>query len=153
MSDNLKLNSFNQQAVVGMIAPIGPAEVNTIDCVVSPNATTNIVVGDPVKLVDLGDGKNKGKPMIDKITDVTAYNGVVIYNIMKNTYAKNEQISIALQGTFLTLRASEVITAGSSVVFDLTKSGYVKNATDDNINGIAWDRASKVDDIITIQLV
>lgn len=119
------------------------------NCVVDPNATDPLLIGDVVTFASttLTDLTVVAKA---KSTDVPC--GVVVYNSIKSAFNANDRVSIFPVNSFVYLPAGAAnLTNGAQVL--INSDGEVEAASSSNIAvGILWTQPAAVGDMVAVQI-
>jgi len=147
------MNQFKQSTVVGELDLQTSANPAVFTVLLSPeSATTGMVPGEGVKLVDLGASDFRGiNPIVDvRALDADAIFGVKVFNTKKNSNVAGEVIQIAGKGAAIWLNAGAAILRGASVDLVLATPGNVVMADGATVLGVALDKATAADQLIRV---
>jgi hypothetical protein len=139
----LNLNQFKLSSNIGEV--MNPA-ANTIQAQVlsSLAAASYYYAGD---VVAFGTGSGD-MPMVRKVSTGCGV-GVILFNAKKAKYSANDIVSVALDGTIVTMQASSLIMRGDIVGWGSTGVSTVASG---NGIGIALDIAATATDIIRVEI-
>lgn len=131
-----QLNQFAMATLKGVLSMI--FSPNTISVTVDPTSTATLVPGSFVKLTT-----TTGKAILVDVaaaTDVAI--GVVVANQKKISFTANDSVSIAIDGSVITLEASAAINRGVSLEYVASGAKVKTNAGANPVCGIALDPAA-----------
>lgn len=131
-----QLNQFSMATLKGVLSMI--FSPNTISVTVDPDSTATLVPGSFVKLTTTA-----GKAIqvdVAAATDVAI--GVVVANQKKISFVANDSVSIAIDGSVITLEASAAINRGVGLEYVASGAKVKTNAGVNPVCGIALDPAA-----------
>lgn len=139
------MNTFVQAPILGLVDQIPSPNVITAQILPSSSATA-IQVGSAVKLV-AGTGSTI---LVDVCTGPTdgPVLGVIPYNARKNVYAAGDMVEVALNDSFIYLKASGTVTRGEKVTTTAATTSAdplvatVSVASTQYVTGVAVDTVS-----------
>ena len=133
-------NQFAQSTIVGMV-DLAVGSTNVIACQVDASVSTQIYVGQAVKIVANTSG---GVPKVAPIAAKgDAAFGVVKFNVKDIQYVAGQNLEVAMFGTCIWQYATGAITQMSEVCLDSTYVGGVQaTGSTATILGLAIDGAS-----------
>jgi len=131
-----QLNQFAMATQKGVVALIQDA--NRITVTVASDSVATLVPGDFVKLVT-----TTGKAIqVDKAAATDVAIGVVVANQKKQSFVANDSVSIAIDGTVITLEASAAINRGVGLEYVVSGAKVKTNAGVNPVCGLALDNAA-----------
>jgi hypothetical protein len=108
------INQFSQTAERGQYA-LGGVDSNVISAQIDASLVGTLKTGDGVKIIAVSKGLPKVVPTTG-VADIPA--GFLVFNPVKNEYAANDRVEIAITGSFRFMVASAAIAAGANVQYD-----------------------------------
>ena len=130
-------NQFAMSTVVG--TKVSGTNVITVEAY-DASAATAFVPGEAVKLYSTTNGLVPKVAKGSAATDL--YFGVILTNIVKESWATTEKFEIALATTIVYMTASAAITAGAKVQYDYSTGKIATQTSTNTVIGVALDNAS-----------
>jgi hypothetical protein len=153
------INQFNQTAERGQIALLN-GEAPAISAIIDSSVSGVVKTGDGVKIVATSKGAPKVAP-VSGVSDAPA--GFVLFNAVKNEYAANDRVEIAITGAFMYMTAGAALSAGVKVAYNPATGQVVAETpavadtstgaiTPSNASGTVLDASSAAGDLIRVKI-
>lgn len=151
------MNQFSQTPILGLVDMIPSPNVVTAQ-ILTTSVATAIQNGSVLKLVD--GGSNGGPIIVDVVTGPTdgPVYGAIPYAAKKNIYKAGDFVEVALDSSFIFMKASAAVARGAQVVATAATTSAdptvatVSDNTTQFVTGVAQDKATAANQLIRVRI-
>lgn len=137
-------NQFNQSAVKAMLTP--GFDLDTFNCRVKTAESAALVPGQKVKLVDVAGGLF----IVTAAAETDVGFGFIPYNTKKDSYAAEEEVKVASDGSIMLMEAGAAIVPQAKVESAPTGHKVITSAGINAVEGICLDKAAADGDLVRV---